>query len=124
MIKKVYLLWNAYVTNELLVVASLTRLDNNYIFKYESDALKAMECGCMLPFIYSKDEMYFEALPHFFTQRMLNETMLTRLGIDYNPKDELSILTCFNGRKNNDNFLVVREEVYETLKDKQTTRNI
>jgi len=123
MIKKVYLLWNAYITNEILVIASLTKKDNNYVFKYESDAIKALDYGCMLPFVYSKDEIFFDSLPHFFTQRMLNEPMLNKLGVDYNPKDELSILTCLNGIKNNDNFLVIREDMLETIIDKNTLKN-
>jgi len=54
---------------------------------------------------------------------MLNEPMLNKLGVDYNPKDELSILTCLNGIKNNDNFLVIREDMLETIIDKNTLKN-
>lgn len=116
MINKVYLLWHTYNTNELLTVASLTKFDKKYIFKYEEDAIKAIKCGCMVPFTYTEEEICFDSLPLFFTQRMLSETMLNKLGINYNMNDEFSILTFNHGRRNNDNFYVVKEEFYNELK--------
>lgn len=116
MIKKVYLLWHTYKTNELLTIASLTELDNKaYIFKYEHEALKAKQLGCFLPFNYTEQELYFESLPMFFEQRMLKSSFnVEKFGIN-NNQNELSVLTYGDSIKNNDNFRIVSEQTYYAL---------
>lgn len=117
--KKVYLLWHAYVTKELLTIASLTKKNNeNYIFKYETDALKAKQLGCFLPFEYTEEEIIFKSLPMFFSQRMLtSKYYIEKLGINYKQDDELSLLAYGNSIKNNDNFRIISEEEYEKFKE-------
>jgi len=117
--KKVYLLWHAYVTKELLTIASLTKKNNeNYIFKYETDALKAKQLGCFLPFEYTEEEITFKSLPMFFSQRMLtSKYYIEKLGINYKQDDELSLLAYGNSIKNNDNFRIISEEEYENFKE-------
>jgi len=117
--KKVYLLWHAYTTKELLTIASLTKKNNeNYIFKYETDALKAKQLGCFLPFEYTEEEITFKSLPMFFSQRMLtSKYYIEKLGINYKQDDELSLLAYGNSIKNNDNFRIISEEEYENFKE-------
>lgn len=117
MINKVYLLWHAYITKELLVIASLTKTDNSkYIFKYEKDALKAKKLNCFLPFNYTEEELYFNSLPDFFSQRMLtSKYYVDKLGINYDSNDELSILTYGDSIKNTDNFRIISEKDYNSL---------
>lgn len=119
MIKKVYLLWHAYITKELLVIGSLSKKDNNnYIFKYEKDAIKAKKLGCFLPFAFTDEEIKFSSLPTFFTQRMLtSKYYIEKFKIDYNPNDELSILCYGNSVKNTDNFSIISEENYKLFKE-------
>lgn len=119
MIKKVYLLWNSYVTKELLVIASLTEVENKgYVFKYEKDAIKAEQLGCFLPFNYTEEELCFNSLPYFFSQRMLkSKYYIDKFGINYDCSNELDILTYGNSVKNNDNFSIVSEEKYQNLKE-------
>lgn len=117
--KKVYLLWHAYITKELLVIASLIKNNNDsYIFKYEEDALKAKGLGCFLPFEYTEEKITFKTLPMFFAQRMLtSKYYIEKLGINYNQDDELSLLAYGNSIKNNDNFRIISEEEYENFKE-------
>lgn len=117
MINKVYLLWNTYETNELLTIGSLTKLDKGYIFKYGNDAKKAMSLGCFLPFNYTEENIYFDSLPYFFTQRMLKSKFnVETFGVDFQNKNELDILTYGDAIKNNDNFRVISEQSFNTLK--------
>lgn len=116
MIKKVYLMWNSYNTNENLTIGSLFLENQQYVFQFEEDAIRAMEYGCMLPFIYTNEKIYFDSLPQFFASRKQKKEILDKMGVIYNINDELSILTAFNGIKNTDNFMVVTEEMHENLK--------
>lgn len=117
MIKKIYLLWHAYSTKELLTIASLEKIDNNkYLFKYEKDAIKAKSMGCFLPFNYTDEELYFSSLPTFFSQRMLTSKFyIDKLNIKYDSDDILSILCYGNGVKNTDNYSIVSDIDYMNL---------
>ena len=117
MIKKVYLLWHAYTTGELLVIGSLTKTeDKGYMFKYEKDAVKAKSLNCFLPFGYTEEELYFSSLPDFFSQRMLTSKYYAdKLGIKYDNNDELSVLTYGDSIKNTDNFRIISEKDYNSL---------
>lgn len=118
MIKKVYLLWHAYVTKELLVIGSLSKDNNNYIFKYKKDAIKAKKLGCFLPFAFTEEEIKFSSLPTFFAQRMLTSKFyIDKFNLNYNPKDELSILCYGNSVKNTDNFSIISEDNYKLFKE-------
>lgn len=114
MIKKVYLLWNNYATDELLVIGSLEELDDkSYVFRYEKDSMKAAMNGCFLPFGYTEDVIYFDTLPAFFEQRMLKgDYNIEKFGIKLNSNNKLGILLYGNAQKNNDNFMVVSEAYY------------
>jgi len=121
MIKKIYLLWHAYSTKELLTIASLEKLDNNkYLFKYEKDAVKAKNMGCFLPFNYTDEEVYFNSLPNFFSQRMLTSKFyVDRLNIKYESNDDLSILCYGNGVKNTDNYSIISDVDYMNLYNRE-----
>lgn len=123
MIDKVYLLWHAYATKELLLIGSLTKMDNKYIFEYDKDAVQAMNLGCFLPFPYTEDKLYFDVLPSFFSQRMLTgEYNVNKFRIDLN--DELALLTYYDGIKNSDNFSVVSKDVYMNMKNIENNDNV
>lgn len=117
MIKKVYLLWHAYRTKELLVIGSLMELDNKkFMFKYETDAEKALKLGCFLPFRFTNEELYFDSLPHFFEQRILKSKFnIEKSGINYDNANKLEVLTFFDSVKNNDNFRIISEHSYYSL---------
>ena len=116
MINKVFLLWHAYITKELLVIGSLSKDGNRYIFKYEKDAARAKDLGCFLPFPYTENELYFSMLPSFFTQRMLTSRYnMDKFGVKYDSNNELALLTYGDSVKNNDNFRIVSEDSYKLL---------
>ncbi len=124
MIDKVLLLWQAYSTKELLLIGSLAKVeDRGYKFKYENEALKAQKLGCFLPFEYTKDELYFSSLPAFFSQRMLTSKYNSeKFGINYNPKNELSILVYGNSIKNSDNFTIITEKAYQSINSRTSDK--
>lgn len=122
MIKKIYLLWNSYITHELITIGTLNKIGKKYMFKYEVDALKAQEQGCLLPFPYIEDEVYFSFLPRFFERRMLNKETRNRLNLNCDSNDVFSILTLNHGRTNSDNFYVFSEEKYQVLKELQESK--
>ena len=126
MINKVYLLWHAYVTKEFLVIGSLTKKSNTeYIFRYEKDAITAIKLGCFLPFPYTDNEIKFNALPSFFTQRMLTSKFyIDKFNINYDANDELSILCYRNSVKNNDNFSIISEESYNLFNNSSNNNEI
>lgn len=117
MIDRVFLLWQSYNTNELLLLGSLRRLENKgYEFSYEKDALKAEKLGCLLPFTYSEDKISFSSLPPFFAQRMLTNNYNAKMyGINYDPNNELATLSYLNSVKNSDNFSIISEEQYRGI---------
>lgn len=117
MVKKVYLLWNAYVTKELLVIASLSKSENDeYVFKYEKDAIKAKNLGCFLPFSYADNEIKFNSLPDFFAQRMLTSKFyVEKFGIKYDVNDEFAMLCYGNSVRNTDNFSIISDQTYQKL---------
>ena len=122
MIDKVYLLWASYLTKEMLLIGTLVRDNSKYVFKYEKDVSKAIDLGCMIPFPYTDELIRFDSLPLFFYRRMIRRELLDQFNVNYNRNDELSILTSTNGKRNNDNFYVVRFEVLEKLKNKEKVR--
>ena len=114
MIKEAFLLWHAYVSNEMLLIGTLRKEEKGYTFEYGKDAVKAMELGCFLPFPYTEDQLYFEMLPSFFTQRMLTgEFNVNKFKVS--DLDELELLTRYDGVKNSDNFSVV--STYNEIKN-------
>lgn len=117
MIDRVFLLWQSYNTNELLLLGSLRKLENKgYEFSYEKDALKAEKLGCLLPFTYSEDKISFSSLPPFFAQRMLTNNYNAKMyGINYDPNNELATLSYLNSVKNSDNFSIISEEQYRGI---------
>jgi len=117
MMKKVYLLWADYVSKELLVLASLTKFENNYILEFDEDLGKAINDGCILPFEHNEKQIVFNKLPNFFVQRMLSKETIKQFNIKCDLNDEFSILTCNNGRKNSDNFYILNEEKYQIFKN-------
>jgi len=116
MVDKVFLLWHAYATGEMLLIGSLRKVGNKYVFKYEKDAVKAMSLRCFLPFAYTEEEIYFDALPSFFAQRMLTSRYnMDKFGVKYNPNNELALLIYGDGKRNSDNFRIVNPETYSIL---------
>lgn len=118
--KKIYLFWQYYNTGEYLLIATLKKENQNYIFKYKKDALKALKLGCFLPIpISSLDdinkEQSFVALPPFFSRRIIkpNKLLNEKFGIFHTYEDELTQLTYNYGRIISDNFYVISEEDYK-----------
>lgn len=106
MIEEVFLLWHSYISKELLLIGTLKKEENGYSFEYGKDAVTAVELGCFLPFPYTQDKLYFDMLPSFFSQRILTgEYNVNKFNV--NTKDELALLTYYDGIKNSDNFSVV-----------------
>lgn len=122
MINRVFLLWQSYTTKELLLLGSLTKVEEKgYEFKYEKDAVRAQKLGCFLPFEYTEDKLYFSSLPPFFAQRMLTSHYnSTKFGINYDPNNELAALTYKNSIKNSDNFSIISEDLYQSINSKET----
>lgn len=116
MVNKVFLLWHAYTTKELLLIGSLTKINNKYVFNYERDAMRAKELGCFLPFGYTDESLYFDFLPSFFAQRMLTSKYnRDKFDIKYTPDNELALLTHGDSVRNSDNFRIVSENTYKSL---------
>lgn len=116
MVNEVFLLWHAYVTKEILLIGSLKKENNKYVFEYDKAAIKAMNLGCFLPFPYTENKLYFETLPSFFAQRMLTgQYNINKFKI--NSSDELALLTYYDGIKNSDNFSVVNLNTYNNIKN-------
>lgn len=117
MIDRVFLLWQSYNTNELLLLGSFRKRENKgYEFSYEKDALKAEKLGCLLPFAYSEDKISFSSLPPFFAQRMLiNGYNAKMYDINYDPNNELAALSYLNSVKNSDNFSIISEKQYREI---------
>lgn len=123
MVDKVFLLWHSYVTDEILLIGSLRKNDNKYVFKYEKDAVKAMNMRCFLPFPYTEKEIDFDILPSFFAQRMLTSKYnMNKFGIKYDPKNELALLAFGDSIRNSDNFRVVTPESYNLICDDENKK--
>jgi len=123
MVDKVFLLWHAYTTDEILLVGSLRKFDGKYIFKYERDAVKAMSLRCFLPFPYTEKEIYFDALPSFFAQRMLTSKYnLNKFGIIYDPNNDLALLAFGDSIRNSDNFRVVTPDGYKLITEEESVK--
>ena len=118
MIKKVYLLWTSYINNEVLLIGTLTELENKgYTFNFSTEAKKAVELGCFLPFRYTEETLVFDSLPFFFEQRILKGKFNKEtFGINYDINNKLGVLVYGDAVKNNDNFRVISEEKYKGLK--------
>lgn len=113
MINKVYLLWNSYSGNEMIVIGTLSQADGKYIFKYTSDALRAKELGCFLPFPYTEEELVFDFLPPFFDQRILKGKFNSeKFGVDSNDENKLRVLIYGNAVRNADNYSIISEDKY------------
>ena len=111
MVNKVFLLWHSFHTKEMLLIASLMKVNNKYVFKYERDAYKAMNLGCFLPFPYTEKELSFDILPSFFSQRMLTSKFnRDKFDIKFTLDDELALLAYGDSVRNSDNFRVVTEK--------------
>lgn len=118
MIKKVYLLWNSYINNEVLLIGTLTEVDKKgYLFQFSEEALKAASLGCFLPFKYTDKVLIFDSLPFFFEQRILKGKFNQEtFGINYDINNKLGVLVYGDAVKNTDNFKVITEEKYKSLK--------
>lgn len=123
MTKKIYLMWNSYISNELLTICVLTKVKQLYLFKYDKEALKAQEQGCMLPFPYSEKVSCFSKLPSFFESRKLNPDTRKRMGIVCDD-DDFSILLSNHGQKNSDNFLIISDKTYQMLKNPEEDKTL
>lgn len=123
MVDKVFLLWHAYVTDEMLLIGSLRKVNSKYVFKYEKDSVKAMNLGCFLPFPYIEREISFDILPSFFAQRMLTSKYnMSKFGVKYEPNNELALLAYGDSVRNSDNFRVVTPESYNLICDEQNKK--
>lgn len=123
MVDKVFLLWHSYVTDEMLLIGSLRKINNKYIFKYEKDAVTAMNMRCFLPFPYTEKEIDFDILPSFFAQRMLTSKYnMNKFGIKYDPKNELALLAFGDSIRNSDNFRIVTSESYNLICDNESKK--
>lgn len=125
MVDSVFLLWHAYVTDEMLLIGSLKKINNKYVFRYEKDSVKAMNLGCFLPFPYTEEELSFDILPSFFAQRMLTSKYnMNKFDVKYDPKNELALLAYGDSVRNSDNFRVVTPDsyylIYGIQNDKQS----
>ena len=113
--KEVYLLWESYVLKQLIPIGVLTQLNNQYLFKYFETAKQAADQGCFLPFPYTSDVLYFDALPDFFEQRILKGEFNS---YKFNLKkldNKLDYLVYGDSIKNSDNFKIVDEKKYKKL---------
>lgn len=108
MMKKLYLLWEHYSNEQPIMIATLYKVENKYIFKYEKTAFEALIKGCMLPFPYTTDGIICNELPDFFKRRIVRRNIK-------DISDEFSLLTSNNGRVNSDNFSIVDEEGLEKI---------
>lgn len=125
MINKVFLLWQSYITKEILLIASLTKVNNKYIFKYEKDALKAMNLGCFLPFAYTESELRFDVLPPFFSQRMLTSKFnRDKFDVKVSLDNELALLTYGDSIRNSDNFRIVTEKGLLDFENNQDVKQV
>ena len=113
--KEVFLLWHAYVNNELLLIGKLKKEVEGYSFEYSEDAVKAMELGCFLPFPYTEKKLYFNTFPSFFAQRILTGNYNVNK-FNVNSLDEFELLIHYGGVKNSDNFSIVSADVYNKNK--------
>lgn len=112
---EVYLLWESYESNELIPIGVLKQLDDKYSFKYLSDALKAIEQGCFLPFPYTHDVLYFDTLPDFFEQRILKGEFNSHKFDLKKENNKLNYLVYRDSIRNSDNFRIISEEKYNKL---------
>lgn len=116
MINKVFLLWDSYRTGERLVIGSLRKENNKYIFKYEKDAFLAKSLGCLLPLIDENKE--YDEIPQFFSRRMLTSEYNKKLfDINYSSDNKLALLAFGGSIKNSDNFSIISEDVYNSVYD-------
>ena len=121
--KTVVLVWQSYNTNEYIPIGTLTEVNSRrYLFKYTENALRAQEEGCFLPFPYTDDFKVFETLPTFFLQRLpISEFNRHTFDIDIMGKTPLDLLTQFNARKNNDNFIILADTEIRELEERSKT---
>lgn len=112
---EVYLLWESYESNKLIPIGVLKQLDDKYSFKYLSDALKAIEQGCFLPFPYTHDVLYFDTLPDFFEQRILKGEFNSHKFDLKKENNKLNYLVYRDSIRNSDNFRIISEEKYNKL---------
>lgn len=99
--ESIYLLWDSYKSNNTYKIGKFIQTDENeYVFYYLEDALKAIEEGCFLPFPYQNIPIVFDSIPPFFSRRVNTRDMKT--------SDIFSKLDgcCIN----NDNFHLEREK--------------
>ena len=114
--KEVYLVWNSYKDNKLILIGRLKQEEDLYKFKYGKDALYAEKVGCMIPFPYQEEEYIFDTLPSFFDQRILKGKFNTeKFGIDTNDGNKLNFLVYNDSKKNSDNFRIITKEKYMSL---------
>ena len=109
---EVYLLWESYESNKLIPIGVLKQLDDKYSFKYLSDALKAIEQGCFLPFPYTQDMLYFDTLPDFFEQRILKGEFNSHKFDLKKENNKLNYLVYRDSIRNSDKFRIISEEKY------------
>ena len=112
---EVYLLWESYESNKLIPIGVLKQLNDKYSFKYLSDALKAIEQGCFLPFPYTQDVLYFDTLPDFFEQRILKGEFNSHKFDLKKDNNKLNYLVYRDSIRNSDNFRIISEEKYKKL---------
>lgn len=110
MLGQVYLLWDSYKKNRTYLIGVLSKKNNNYLFKYNKDALLALSDGCMLPFPYSEKVYVFSSLPLFFNRRI--NFRKGKIG------NVLDTLTINDGRMNNDNFRIISDSTLEKGRQK------
>lgn len=109
--RKVYLLWQSYISEELMPIGVLTDIgDNQYSFTYFPTAKTAYMNGCFLPFPYTEKPYFFVGLPHFFEQRILKgEFNQSKFGLS-DKGHKFDCLIYMDSIKNSDNFSIVNEE--------------
>ena len=112
---EVYLLWESYVSKQLIPIGVLKQLNNKYLFAYLDSANQAIEQGCFLPFPYTQDVLYFDTLPDFFEQRILKGEFNSHKFNLKKDDDRLNYLVYRDSVKNSDNFKVVSGEKYKKL---------
>ena len=110
MLEKVYLLWDSYKKNRTYLIGVLSKKNDNYIFKYNQDAILALSDGCMLPFPYTEKTYAFSSLPLFFNRRINHRK--GKVG------NMLDVLNINDGRMNNDNFRIVSSSTLEKGRQK------
>ncbi len=125
--KELYLIWNSYISKNIIILGKLIKDDDKYIFAYNIPGAKiAQNEGCVLPFKLDQSVYVSKQLFPFFKNRIMDthrrsfQDYLENLGLK--KYDDLKILEKTRGMSNGDNFQLITHDELEKLRENANTK--